>query len=50
MERSDFYAGLDPHIEVHKYYPGVVAAAVILALVLQAFFPEARYPWRYEFV
>jgi rod shape-determining protein MreD len=39
MENTDVYIGPEPHIEVHKYYGGVVPAAVVLALVLQAFFP-----------
>ena len=39
MENTDIYIGPEPHIEVHKYYGGVVSAAVLLALVLQAFFP-----------
>jgi rod shape-determining protein MreD len=39
MENTDVYIGPEPHIEVHKYYGGVVSAAVVLALVLQAFFP-----------
>ena len=39
MENTDIYVGPEPHIEVHKYYGGVVPLAVILALVLQAFFP-----------
>jgi rod shape-determining protein MreD len=39
MEHSEIYIGPEPHIEVHKYYGGVVALAVIMALVLQAFFP-----------
>jgi len=39
MENTDIYIGPEPHIEVHKYYGGVVPAAVMLALVLQAFFP-----------
>src|ERR1700682_1520211 len=39
MEHTDVYIGPEPHIEVHKYYGGVVSAAVVLALVLQAFFP-----------
>jgi rod shape-determining protein MreD len=39
MESTDVYIGPEPHIEVHKYYGGVVPAAVVLALVLQAFFP-----------
>jgi rod shape-determining protein MreD len=39
MEGTEIYIGPEPHIEVHKYYGGVVPAAVLLALVLQAFFP-----------
>ena len=39
MENTEIYIGPEPHIEVHKYYGGVVPVAVILALVLQAFFP-----------
>jgi rod shape-determining protein MreD len=39
MENTEIYMGPEPHIEVHKYYAGVVPAAVVLALVLQAFFP-----------
>src|SRR5580704_10696356 len=39
MENTEVYMGPEPHIEVHKYYAGVVALAVMLALVLQAFFP-----------
>jgi rod shape-determining protein MreD len=39
MESTEVYIGPEPHIEVHKYYAGVVPAAVVLALVLQAFFP-----------
>ena len=39
MESTEVYIGPEPHIEVHKYYGGVVPAAVVLALVLQAFFP-----------
>jgi len=39
MENSDIYIGPEPHIEVYKYYGGVVPLAVILALLLQAFFP-----------
>ncbi len=39
MESTEIYIGPEPHIEVHKYYGGVVPVAVILALVLQAFFP-----------
>lgn len=31
--------GLEPHIEVHKFYPGVVVGAAALALLLQAFLP-----------
>jgi rod shape-determining protein MreD len=39
MESTEIYIGPEPHIEVHKYYGGVVPLAVVLALVLQAFFP-----------
>ena len=39
MENTDIYIGPEPHIEVHKYYAGVVPVAVTLALVLQAFLP-----------
>jgi rod shape-determining protein MreD len=39
MESTEIYIGHEPHIEVHKYYGGVVPAVVVLALVLQAFFP-----------
>jgi rod shape-determining protein MreD len=39
MEYTEVYTGPERHIEVHKYYGGVVPAAVVLALVLQAFFP-----------
>jgi rod shape-determining protein MreD len=39
MENTDVYIGPEPHIEVHKYYAGVVPLVVVLALVLQAFFP-----------
>jgi rod shape-determining protein MreD len=39
MENTDIYIGPEPHIEVHKYYAGVVPLAVVLALVLQAFIP-----------
>ncbi len=39
MESSEIYTGPEPHIEVHKYYAGVVPIAVVLSLVLQAFFP-----------
>jgi len=35
----EVYIGPEPHIEVHKYICGVVPAVVVLALVLQAFFP-----------
>src|SRR6266702_7852357 len=44
MESTEIYIGPEPHIEVHKYYGGVVPAVVVLALVLQAFFP-AHFPW-----
>jgi rod shape-determining protein MreD len=39
MENTDVYIGPEPHIEVHKYYAGVVPLVVVLALVLQAFLP-----------
>ena len=39
MENTEVYIGPEPHIEVHKYYGGVVPVTVVLALVLQAFFP-----------
>jgi len=39
MENTEIYTGPEPHIEVHKYYGGVVPVAVVLALVLQAFLP-----------
>ena len=39
MESTEFYIGPEPHIEVHKYYGGVVPMAVLLALLLQAFIP-----------
>ncbi len=39
MQSTDIYIGPEPHIEVHKYYSGVVPATVLVALVLQAFFP-----------
>src|SRR6267154_6568643 len=39
MDNTEVYIGPEPHIEVHKYYGGVVPAVVVLALVLQAFFP-----------
>src|SRR5260221_3722856 len=39
MESTEVYIGPEPHIEVHKYYGGVVTAAVLLLLVVQAFFP-----------
>jgi rod shape-determining protein MreD len=39
MDSTEVYIGPEPHIEVHKYYAGVVPIAVLLALVLQAFFP-----------
>lgn len=44
MDSTEVYIGPEPHIEVHKYYGGVVPAAVVLALVLQAFFP-AHFSW-----
>src|ERR1700693_1818458 len=39
MESTEVYIGPEPHIEVHKYYSGIVPIAVLLALVLQAFIP-----------
>jgi rod shape-determining protein MreD len=39
MESTEIYAGPEPHIEVHKYYTGVVPVAVLLAILLQAFLP-----------
>jgi rod shape-determining protein MreD len=39
MESTDIYIGPEPHIEVHKYYPGVVPLAVFISLVLQIFLP-----------
>jgi rod shape-determining protein MreD len=39
METTDIYTGPEPHIEVHKYFSGVVPASVGLALLLQAFLP-----------
>src|ERR1700737_1066699 len=39
MENTEIYIGPDPHIKVQKYYGGVATAALLLALVLQAFFP-----------
>jgi rod shape-determining protein MreD len=39
MENTDVYIGPEPHIEVHKYYGGIVLLSVVLALVLQAFIP-----------
>ena len=39
MDSTQVYIGPEPHIEVHKYYSGVVPLTVLLALVLQAFFP-----------
>ena len=39
MESTEVYIGPEPHIEVHKYYGGVVPIAVLLSLVLQAFLP-----------
>ena len=33
------YTGPEPHIEVHKYYGGVVTASVVIALLLQSFLP-----------
>lgn len=39
MDISDIRIGAETHIEVYKYYPGVVSGAVVLALAIQAFLP-----------
>jgi len=39
MDSTEVYIGPEPHIEVHKYYNGVVPVVVLLSLVLQAFLP-----------
>lgn len=39
MEATEIRLGPEPHIEVHKYYGGVVAGAVVASLVLQALLP-----------
>jgi rod shape-determining protein MreD len=39
METIEVRLGPEPHIEVHKYYGGVVGGAVVVSLVLQAFLP-----------
>jgi rod shape-determining protein MreD len=39
MESTEIYIGREPHMEVHKYYGGIIPAAVLLSLLLQAFFP-----------
>src|ERR1700727_112591 len=39
MESHEIYTGPEPHIEVHKYYSGIVPVSVVLALLLQAFLP-----------
>jgi rod shape-determining protein MreD len=39
MESTEFYTGPEPHIEVHKYYAGVVPLAIVLSVLLQAFLP-----------
>lgn len=39
MESTEIYIGPEPHIEVHKYYGGVVPIVVLLSLALQAFLP-----------
>ena len=39
MESTEIYIGREPHIEVHKYYGGVVPIVVLLSLALQAFLP-----------
>jgi len=33
MDSTEVYTGPEPHIEVHKYYAGVVPVAVVLSLV-----------------
>ena len=38
MESTEVYIGPEPHIEVHKYYGGVVTAAVVLSLVVAGLF------------
>jgi len=44
MELTEVRFRSEPHIEVHKYAGGVVAGAVVLALVLQAFLP-VHFQW-----
>src|ERR1700688_2073960 len=39
MDSTEIYIGPEPHIEVHKYYGGIVPIAVVLSLVVQAFIP-----------
>src|SRR5271169_2979015 len=39
MESTEIYAGPEPHIEVHRYQPGVVLLAVALSIILQVFLP-----------
>ncbi len=39
MDSTEVYIGPEPHIEVHKYYNGVVPVVVLLSLVFQAFLP-----------
>jgi rod shape-determining protein MreD len=39
MENTEVYNRPEPHVEVHKYYGGVVPAAVVLSLMLQVFLP-----------
>ncbi len=39
MESSGVRIGPEPHIEVHKYYGGVVSAVVLLSLAVQVFLP-----------
>jgi rod shape-determining protein MreD len=47
MDSTEIYTGPEPHIEVHKYYSGVVPVAVVLSLVLQAFLPVHIHSARY---
>ncbi len=44
METTEIYTGPEPHIEVHKYYGGVVPVAVLVALLLQAILP-VHFQW-----
>ena len=44
MESTEVYIGPEPHIEVHKYYAGVVPVVVLLALVFKRFSPSTFAP------